>query len=1010
MKKDIKLAWLIGFLILLFPMALFAQDAQNIKIKGTIRDNNGAPVAGAVISRENDQILATTDLDGIYDIEVATNSVIVISASGFQTKVLRVAPQTSSIILEQDWESRNVNVAFRTVDQSNLMGGVSFVNVPELIEKNYFTHPLADMAAFAPGFHGNIWGNNEYMMLVDGVPREAGSVMPLEIEQITFLKGISAVALYGSRAAKGVIMITTKRGVEGRQRINVRTNTGIHVPSRFPNYLGSGEYMSLYNEARVNDGLNPLYSEVDIYNHASGTNPYRYPNTDFYSDEYLQKAYSRHDATLEIAGGNDRARYYTNLGYMSEGSLLDFGQAASNRNERLNVRGNVDVNLTNHITAYADAAAIFYNGRGVNADFWGGAANIRPHRFSPLVPISMIEENDMASMNFVRNSDHVINGQYLLGGTQLEQTNPIAGIYAGGSSQYTSRQYQFNTGVNADLSNVLDGLSFNTRFGINYNTSYNLSFNNNYAVYQAQWNNYAGQDLISGLTRFGQDASTREQNISGNWFQQTMAMSAQLNYNKVINDDHQISAILLAQGFQQSTSAIYHRISNANLGLHVGYSYKNKYIAEFNGAVIHSARLPENNRQAFSPTMTLGWRISNEDFLKNSSVVENLMISVSGGRLHTDLDIADYYMYEQVYSQQGAGTVFYTWKDGLNNNTTISRRGANPFMTFPKREEVNFGIDGSFFKNKLVLNSSFFISRMTGLLTQRSDVYPSYFTQGFPASSFIPFENFNSDQRTGFDFNMNWNERVGNTNLTLGFVGTYYNTKALQRGENWEDSYQNRAGRPLDAIWGLQNAGFFNNAQEISSNPTQIFGEVAPGDIRYLDQNGDGRITPQDEVFLGRGGWFGSPLTLGVNVTAKWKNFTFFALGIARTGAQAMRSSSYFWMAGENKYSEIARDRWTEETSATATFPRLTTLNGANNFRNSDFWLYSTDRFDLARVQISYEVPTERLFGNGFIKGMGVYINGANLMTFSANREILEMNIGSAPQTRFFNLGLTAQF
>ncbi|MBS9522737.1 SusC/RagA family TonB-linked outer membrane protein [Litoribacter alkaliphilus] len=1008
--RDIKIIWLLGIVMAFLPMSLIAQNEQNINFRGTVKELNGVPVLGAIISDNDEQNLTTTDNMGEFELAVAPNSILIIDAPGFERKIIRATPQLNDIYLEYEFESRQVNVAFRTQDRDNLIGAVSYVNVPDLIDKNYFTHPLADMAGFAPGFHGNIWGNNEYMLLVDGVPREAGSVMPLEIEQVTFLKGISAVALYGSRAAKGVIMITTKRGAPGRQTINVRANTGIHVPSRFPNYLGSGEYMSLYNEARTNDGLDPLYSQEEIYHHASGANPYRYPNTDFYSEEYLQRAYSRHDATVEIAGGNDRARYYTNLGYVSEGDLLDFGQAAYNRNERLNVRGNVDINLTDRISAFADAAAIFNNGRGVNANFWQGAANIRPHRFSALVPISMIEENDMASMTFVQNSDHLINGQYLLGGTQLEQTNPIAGIYAGGSNQFTRRQYQFNTGVNADLGNVLDGLSFNTRFGINYATSYNLSFNNNYAVYQAHWNNYAGQDLISNLTRFGQDASTRTQNITDNWFQQTMAFSAQLNYDKVINNDHQISAIVLGQGFQQATSATYHRISNANLGLHLGYSYQNKYLVEFNGALIHSARLPENNRQAFSPTMSLGWRISNEDFLKNSSVVDNLMISVSGGRLHTDLDIADYYLYEQVYTQQGDGTVYYTWKDGLNNNTTISRRGANPFMTFPKREEINLGVDGSFFKNKLVFNSSFFISHMTGLLTQRGDIYPSYFTQGWPASSFIPFENFNKDQRTGFDFNLNLNERIGNTNLSLGFVGTYYNTKALERGEIWQDSYQNRQGRPLDAIWGLQNAGFFNSTDDISSNPTQIFGEVRPGDIRYVDQNGDGRITPQDEMYLGRGGWFGSPLTLGVNVTAQWKNFTFFALGIARTGAHAMRSSSYFWMAGEDKYSEIARDRWTEETSATATFHRLTTLNGANNFRNSDFWLYSTDRFDLARVQLSYDVPTERFFGNNFIKGMGVYINGANLMTFSPNREILEMNIGTAPQTRFFNLGLTAQF
>jgi len=819
MMKDIKIILLLGIAMAFLPISLIAQNEQNINFSGIVKEPNGVPVIGAIISDYDEQMLTTTDSRGEFDINVAPNAVLIITAPGFEKKIIRASPQAAEIYLEYEFASRQVNLAFRTQDRDNLIGAVSYVDVPELIEKNYFSHPLTDMAGFAPGFHGNIWGNNEYMLLVDGVPREAGSVTALEIDQITFLKGISAVALYGSRAAKGVILITTKRGAPGRQVVNVRANTGIHVPSRFPNYLGSGEYMSLYNEARTNDGLDPLYSATDIYNHASGTNVYRYPNTDFYSEDYLQRAYSRHDATLEIAGGNDRARYYTNLGYMSEGTLLDFGQASHNRNERLNVRGNVDINLSNHITAYADAAAIFYNGMGVNANFWEGAATIRPHRFSPLVPISMIEEDDMASMTFVQNSDHVINGQYLLGGNQLEQTNPIAGIYAGGSSQFTSRQYQFNTGVNADLGNVLDGLSFNTRFGINYATSYNLSFNNNYAVYQANWNNYAGQDLISNLTRFGQDASTRTQNISGNMFQQTMAFSAQLNYNKVVNNDHEISAIILAQGFQQATSAIYHRISNANLGLHLGYSYQNKYLFEFNGAVIHSARLPENNRQAFSPTMSLGWRISNEDFLKNSSVVDNLLISVSGGRLHTDLDIEDYYLYEQVYTQQGDGTVYYTWKDGLNNNTTISRRGANPFMTLPKREEINFGVDGSFFRNRIEFNSRFFISHMTGLLTQRGDIYPSYFTQGWPASSFIPFENFNKDQRTGFDFNLNLNERVGNTHLSLGLVGTYYDTKALERGEIWQDSYQNRQGRPLDAIWGLQNAGFFNSTQEVQLKP-----------------------------------------------------------------------------------------------------------------------------------------------------------------------------------------------
>ncbi|EOZ92816.1 TonB-dependent receptor [Indibacter alkaliphilus LW1] len=968
------------------------------------------PLPGAAIMNDEEEILSMTNENGEFQIEVLPNSLLIVGMEGYETKVLRASAQVGEIILFSEWESRQVNTAYRRTDSGSLIGGINFINVPDLIEKNYFSFPLDNMAGFVPGFHGNIWGNDGYLLLVDGVPRDPGSVTALEVEQISFLKGVSAVALYGSRAAKGVVMITTKRGAAGKQQINFRSNTGIHTPRGIPQYLGSAEYMTLFNEARANDGLQPLFSQEEIYHHGAGTNPYRYPSIDFYSPEYLQEAYSRHDAALEISGGNDRARYYTNLGFMSEGSLLDFGQAVNNRNERFNIRGNVDMNLTKNITGFADAAVVFYNGRGVNANFWEGAANIRPHRFSPLVPISMLEQDDQNSWNFVDNSSHLIGGQYLLGGNQLEQTNPIAGIYAGGSSQFTSRQYQFNTGVNADLKSVLPGLTFNYRFGLDYSTSYNLSFNNNYAVFEPSWNNYAGQDLIGGLTRFGQDASTRTQNISGSMFQQTMAMSAQLNYSTVIKEDHQISAMLIGGGFQTGTSALYHRISNANLGLHVGYNYKNKYLVEMNNAMIHSARLPENNRTAFSPTMSLGWRVSEEAFMKGSSVIDNLLFSVSGGVLHTDLDIHDYYLYEQVYTQQGDGTVFYTWKDGLNNLSTISRRGANPNMTFPKREEVNFGVDASLFKNKLMFNGSFFISRMTGLLVQRGDVYPSYFTTGWPASSFIPFENFNADQRMGFDFNVNTNQKLGEVNLNLGLVGTYYTTQALERGENWLDSYQSRTGRPIDGIWGLQNMGFFQNQEEINAAPNQIFGEVVPGDIRYVDQNNDGVISPQDEVFLGRGGWFGAPLTLGLNVTAQWKNFTFFALGIARTGAYAMRNSSYFWISGESKYSEVVRGRWTEENADQATFPRLTTLNGANNFRNSDFWLYSTDRFDLARVQINYKIPTDRIFGGEFIKGMDVYVNGANLLTLGPNRKILEMNIGTAPQTRFFNLGLAAQF
>lgn len=902
----------------------------------------------------------------------------------------------------------SVQVAFRKVNKKDLLGGVSVVDVATQMKQNYMTYSLENMDAWANGFNGNSnWGMGSYLLVIDGVPREAGNVLPTEIAQISFLKGVNAVALYGSRAAKGVVYITTKRGEVGNQRINVRVNAGMHVPKAYPEYLGSAEYMTLYNEARRNDGLADLYTPETIYNYASGKNPFRYPNVDYYSDQYLQKVFGRYDATAEISGGNEKARYYTNIGYVTSGSPLNFGEAVKNdRADRINLRGNVDINLSDYISCFVDASAIFYTGKGVNTNYWGSAATLRPHRFSPLIPIDMIEADDEASQIFVRNSNHIIDGKYLLGGTQLDQTNPFAAIYAGGNNRYNSRQFQFNTGVNADLRNVLKGLSFRSTFAVDYNTSYNLAYNNSYAVYAPVWNTYSGVDLVSSLTQYGQDATSGVQNASNTWYRQTIAATAQFNYVNSIRDKHNLSAVLLMNGWQQSESAVYHRTSNANLGLQMGYNYKNTYYADFSGAVSHSAKLPEGNRTALSPTVSLGWRLSNENFLRGNSMVDDLRLTASAGIVHTDLDITSYYLYQGVYTPLGS---WFGWKDGTGIQATESRRGDNPEMIFPKREEISVGVEGSFFKGLVKFEGNFFVNKITGNIVQAGVLFPSYFTTGFPVSSFIPYVNYNDDKRIGFDFSLGLHKKLGEVDWNLGIVGTYYKTTATKRAEVYQDQYQYRAGKPLDAIWGLQSLGFFQDANDIAASPAQTYGQVKPGDIKYKDQNGDNVIDSRDEVFLGRGGWFGAPMSLGLNLSAKWKNFSFFALGTAQLGAYGMKNSSYFWVDGEDKYSIVVRDRWTPATAATAKYPRLTTFNSDNNFRSSDFWLYRANRFDLTKVQVSYDLSGV-LGGKDFVKELGVYVSGFNLLTVSAERSLMETNIGSAPQTRLYNLGVKAVF
>ncbi|PAC30135.1 SusC/RagA family protein [Flectobacillus sp. BAB-3569] len=1007
--KFIKILLFLCTLMMLQPVTSRAQDTPTIQIKATVYGVNNQPLKGAVVTSaaENSKAV-TTDAFGSFEYEVAKNDVLSISAKGFETKYITITKAISQISLTPEKTRDLIHAAFREVEKQDLLGGVASVNVKELLNKNYFTNTLDGMEAFASGFNGNSnWGMGNYLFMIDGVPRETGNVAPTEIEEIVFLKGANAVALYGSRAAKGVVNVITKRGEAGKRRFDLRVNSGINIPKSYPKYLGSAEYMTMYNEARRNDGLTDLYSELDIYNYGSGRNKYRFPNVDFYSSDYLKNVFTRYDATAEISGGNERVRYYTNLGYSTTGSLLNFGEAKNNNNsDRLNFRGNLDIQLNEYISMNADATAIFYTGRGVNTDYWGSAATVRPNRFAPLIPIDLVEKEDAASQIWIQNSNNLIDGKYLLGGTQLDQTNPIATIYAGGNNQYSNRQFQFNTGLKADLRNVLTGLSFRTGFAVDYATAYSLSYNYSYATYSPTWNNYSGTDLISSLTVYNQDAKSGTQNVSGNWYRQMIAFSGQLNYDRTFGTNHNFSAILLANGFQQSESAVYHRTSNANLGFLASYNYNHKYYLDLSTAYIHSAKLPPSNRQAFSPSVSLGWRLSREDFLKNSSVVNDLKLTASASILHTDLDINDYYLYQGFYT--GAGS-WYGWKDGTGIQATESRRGDNPNMKFPRREEINIGLEGTFFNRLLNVNGTFFMNKMTGNIIQASVLFPSYFTTGWPVSSFIPYVNYNEDKRVGFDFSANLNKKIGDVNWNLGINGTYYQTTAIKRAELYENAYQNRQGKALDGIWGLQNLGFFQDDNDIKNSPSQTFGQVKPGDIKYKDQNGDGIIDSRDEVFLGKGGWFGAPFTMGVTLSAQWKKLTFLALGVGRFGGNAMRNNSYFWVYGENKYSEVVRNRWTEATKLTATYPRLTTLSSDNNFRSSDFWMYSTSRFDLSKVQITYDL-TDLLKMKSFVRELGVYVNGFNLWTFSENRETLELNVASSPQTRFFNLGVKALF
>jgi len=996
--KYIKILLLFWVMISFFPELLWGQNNQEVTMESLVYDQEGNPVGNASVHGNEGNIVQYTDPAGKFTITVPANSMLLITAEGFKSQEIMAESLPDKIVLESDNAEQIVNVAYNTVEKSDLPGAISVLNPGEYINKDYNFSVTDGMYGRVAGLIGtnNIWNIGNALVLIDGIPRSLSSIRLEEVEQITFLKGANAVALYGSYAANGAILITSKRGEAYKRKINIRANTGLGVPKLYPKYLGSADYMTLYNEARINDGLPELYDEETINNYRIG-NRYRYPDIDYYSSEYLSKYIHFNDINAEFSGGNKDARFYSNIGWVNQSTLLNIGEGKEEGDNRFNVRGNVDMKLSSFITTTVDVTARIENSRRGLTDYWYSAATNLPNKYAPLVPMDRIHPDSSNAILLAESSKNIIEDQYILGGTQEYLTNPFADLYVGGYLEYVNRVIQLTNTINIDLGGILSGLSFHTRFNADYYNSYVQSINNQYSVYNPTWDTVPGSDVITGLEKFGNDLRTGKLNVDTAYQTRNLGFSMQFNYLRSLSGGHNISAILLASGTAITNNGIFQPTTNSNLGLQLGYNYKHRYWIDFSSALVNSTKLPEGNRVGFSPTLSLGWLLSAENFLAESNVVNHLKLYVSAGMLNTDLSINDYYLYDNVYRSQG----YFAWNDGVySNSASTSSHGGNPNFAFAKRKELSLSLEASLFKQLLWIESSFFIIRMDDLPTQRFTQYPNYF------HDFVPYTAYNCNQLSGFDLLLNLHKNVGQVELNLGVNASYVNTKVKERDELYADDYQNRVGKHTDAMFGLVSDGFFADETEIANHPVQAFGEVQPGDIKYVDQNGDNIINERDEVEIGR---WNSPFNYGLNFSISYRNFTIFMLGTGSVGGNSMMSNDYYWVQGDDKYSETVLDRWTEETRNTATYPRLSSQENNNNFRSSDFWIYKTDRFDLSKVQVSFDLPLNNT-KQTVLKELGIYVSGANLLTFSENKDIMDLITWSNPTMRYYSVGIRANF
>lgn len=912
-------------------------------------------------------------------------------------------------------DAKKVHTLFRDQDADRILGGVVSVDYVDLQKKNFgfvSDNALANI--------GNFWGYNGGLWLVDGLPAN-NSVLYEDIESITYIKGAQAVALYGSRGVNGVTLVRTKRGKNQPIRITANANAGMAVDKVYPELLGSAEYMMFYNKALENDGLATKYSDADIYYSAAGTNPYLYPNVDFYSSDYIKNHYGSGNVSMVIDGGNDKATFYTDIMAERGGDRFKFGEAEKNYTSTLAIRGNVDIHLSEKISAEVDANVNMHDARSYNGtSYWTAAASLRPNRVAPLIPLSMIAPTALDAQELMNDNSNIIDGKYFLSGTQEDATNVFANIYSGGKGKTTNRQFQFNTKLHFDLGDLLEGLSFHTQFGMEYATSYRTSFNNEYAVYIPTWFDLGNGEVITGLKKENENKRTGSQSVSGSNTQRMFTFNAHIDYDRTFGD-HTVGGMILVNGYQRAVDGEYHKTSNADLSFNANYNYAKRYYADVTVAIPHSAKLAEGHRNGLSKALSLGWNISNEPFFNKGGLINDLSLNFSASDLCEDISIENYYMYAGTWSFKEG---WYSWREGNGTAPTYSVRGENPDLDFIHRKELSAGFKMAMLDRSLTVDFNVFRSKQTGLIITPTLV-PSYFTSYYPGASFISYINNNENSFKGIDFGVNYKKQFGEVTVGLGVFGATMVAKAEKRDESnipdYEDDkdgnpvstdYRKREGKYLDGVWGYESLGYFQTQEEIDGYATYALNsdrDLKPGDIKYKDQNNDGIIDSKDMVELGRYGWYGAPLSLGFNLTAGYKNFTLFVVGTGSFGTTSVKNSEYYWVNGEDKYTATVRDTWTEE-NPNAKYPRLTTGNGNNNFQTSDFWTFKNNVFYLSKVQLSYDFPATMFENNRVIKGCSVYVYGSNLLTFSKEREHLERNYGSAPQTRFFNFGVKVNF
>jgi TonB-linked SusC/RagA family outer membrane protein len=826
--------------------------------------------------------------------------------------------------------------------------------------------------------------NNGFLVMIDGFENSLEQLVPDEIETISLLKDASALAIYGSRGANGVLLVTTKRGKNGPLSISFSTQQGFHQASRLPQFLGSYDYARLYNEGLKNEGKAPLYTDAALQAYQTGSDPNFYPDVNWY-DQVLKQNAAISNYNLNFRGGNSSVRYFALLNYVSSnGLLINAGdkdpESSNSQYGRFNFRSNVDIDITKRMSASLTLAGTVEDktnpADSITSGLFGTLANVAPNAFP------------------VKNPD----GSY---GGNAAFANPLGNILERGSYNSNGRTLQSTLKLTNQLDFITKGLSVSAA----------VSFNNFFRSFSKKSKQYERFSIAKGggdtirYTKFGQKtALVGNEDNSDQW--RNIVFQGFLNYDRTFGKNT-LSGLLMYNfdsytNVDNNTTAVNALpFKHEGLGGRLTYANNQKYIAEFSFGYMGSENFAPTKRFGFFPAASLGWVVSNEGFLKNSKALTYLKLRGSYGLTGNDQIGGTRFAYDQRFpytAQYNFGTanagVF-----GLAEGTA-----ANPNVTWEKDKKMNVGFEATLFK-QLDVSLDVFNHDRYDILSKPNATVPQY------VGVTLPDLNVGKVNNKGFEASIRYNSN--RTKAFQYFVegnAWYAKNKIVFASEAIRlYDYQYTTGQQIGQPFGLEALGLFKDAAEIAASPKQTFAPVQPGDIKYKDQNGDGLIDQNDTKAIGNPSL--PTMTYSFHGGFKYKGFDLDFLFQGVTGNTVYFGGSLFHAFQNNgQVGPIALDRWTPETAATAAYPRLSASNNLNNYRFSSFWQRDGSFLKLRNVELGYTLP-QSLVEKIKFANVRIFVNGTNLLSFDKMEGYVDPETRSGyPALRTVSGGIRCQF